>query len=918
YWLLKEVITTTGIKTLERDSDKELNFNDKQEFYSFDALHVFRRADLKPGEIRISEIPSNRTIENNRSSSSVFSANDYRPRGTSLVILVKRYWAEADGINRQIVEINDHGRDTLFWLMDEVVLPDNKGKLVRNKDFNVVRTDKGGYQLQPLHKKYQEIESIRAALEQRKKKDWGTDYLSLSVGPNPDHALLEACRRFPVQLLSEDTMIDKEYAREAFINSIKLPGQEGYSWQLDPSETLKLANTSQKILLSMLTDVEQQLAVLANKTDEYSKKEREKLDSRKKRLIKQTDTIKHLKASPVILELFGRQKPKAITRAQLPHNIVIKNRELDEFQRLAVQTALQSDTRVALVQGGAGSGKTTTVVAIVEQLAAANKKVLIVSRTNQAVDNIILKLLQRKNNVQRIFSKYRKDAINEGLHNRQAWMPGDIPEGKNGLIVGVTTDSLYGAPASADNTYDVVIIDEAGTLNQTETLLCAAKAKEKLLLAGDHKQLEPFYNDKEHGNRTNEEKLVLKESGMAWLWDKGFARVFLARNYRNHPLVAILLSRLIYDGQMVPKMWRMIEQDTMHFADVPMPKGSRGNEITLARTKDSLRIVSEGVALNDSEKISRYLANRPNEKLNNDEPKEGILINLREAEQVIAEVQRALNSGYGLEQIRIISGYNGQIQLLQSMFRELQQNGFGQGKYTPAQIARFIEEQIVTTDKMQGSEGELVILTTVRSNPDPSKVGHMNKLNRLNVSLSRGMERLILVGDKTCLENAKHTDEDKIFSELMREMKRLQGEFAYIRTQQEKQGLFSIREGIQMINNSLRQPKPGHRSYELNRSVLAEIEKLLSASKNSLDGKNIKNSEYDLLEDLHERALKGYGDYPIDENSFDIAIDLAIKYPEILAYDEDSCAISLLWLTDKQGQPARIILSTSAEEEEAA
>jgi DNA replication ATP-dependent helicase Dna2 len=45
-----------------------------------------------------------------------------------------------------------------------------------------------------------------------------------------------------------------------------------------------------------------------------------------------------------------------------------------------------------LILGTPGSGKTTAIIVLIKILAALKKKVLVVSFTNNAVDNVFLKL----------------------------------------------------------------------------------------------------------------------------------------------------------------------------------------------------------------------------------------------------------------------------------------------------------------------------------------------------------------------------------------------------------------------------------------------------------------------------------------------------------------------------------------------
>ncbi|WP_158657037.1 AAA domain-containing protein [Helicobacter aurati] len=54
------------------------------------------------------------------------------------------------------------------------------------------------------------------------------------------------------------------------------------------------------------------------------------------------------------------------------------------------------DSDILLIQGPPGTGKTTTIVEIVQRYLKANKrdKILVVSQSNQAVDNVLEKICE--------------------------------------------------------------------------------------------------------------------------------------------------------------------------------------------------------------------------------------------------------------------------------------------------------------------------------------------------------------------------------------------------------------------------------------------------------------------------------------------------------------------------------------------
>ncbi|HEY5936675.1 MAG TPA: AAA domain-containing protein [Kofleriaceae bacterium] len=88
------------------------------------------------------------------------------------------------------------------------------------------------------------------------------------------------------------------------------------------------------------------------------------------------------------LMLFGKlPSTRAATALQCEHAT------LDASQRAAVQ--LCSDSSLAFVWGPPGTGKTVTLASVIEELLAQGKRILLVSTTNAAIDQVLARLATR-------------------------------------------------------------------------------------------------------------------------------------------------------------------------------------------------------------------------------------------------------------------------------------------------------------------------------------------------------------------------------------------------------------------------------------------------------------------------------------------------------------------------------------------
>jgi hypothetical protein len=103
------------------------------------------------------------------------------------------------------------------------------------------------------------------------------------------------------------------------------------------------------------------------------------------RLIAALDEIRE---APLALTLFGKQAPPR-TSASLERD----HGELNASQQAAVK--LCAETSVAFVWGPPGTGKTVTLVHVIEELLARGERILLASTTNAAIDQVLAKVAGR-------------------------------------------------------------------------------------------------------------------------------------------------------------------------------------------------------------------------------------------------------------------------------------------------------------------------------------------------------------------------------------------------------------------------------------------------------------------------------------------------------------------------------------------
>lgn len=289
----------------------------------------------------------------------------------------------------------------------------------------------------------------------------------------------------------------------------------------------------------------------------------------------------------------------------------------DDSQIKAVEEGLDFNLPITLVKGPSGTGKTSVTVELIKQFAAQGLKVLVVSQTNQAVDNIGLRL--QDDEVKFIRVGNNEDSV--ALEIRGNWAARKISLVETflrnkgcvvlGTINGFPLDRCINHPVKEcgideqyeaaffeyyTKDYDVVIVEEAGKATVVETLYPLSKARKepgrsKGILVGDNKQLpafgvsddqkkDIFYELSAAGKRSLEWLKIAfspkrikdyKTSLFENLWESSaeIDKHLLLVNRRSHPFIAKFVSDLFYDGTIKPDPEKdpVPEEDTIKIVD---------------------------------------------------------------------------------------------------------------------------------------------------------------------------------------------------------------------------------------------------------------------------------------------------------------------------------------------------------------
>ncbi|CDF41218.1 unnamed protein product [Chondrus crispus] len=406
------------------------------------------------------------------------------------------------------------------------------------------------------------------------------------------------------------------------------------------------------------------------------------------------------------------------------------NVTLNDDQDRALQMALRTRDYL-LVLGMPGTGKTTTLAAIVLAYASQGKSVLLCSHTNSAVDNLLQRLLAAGF---RDFVRLgrNKRVISKAIHPYHiSTLTADASTTKHletvleqPKVVATTCLGINHPLLLRRGRFDLVVVDEASQVLQPICLGPLQFAAGPFILVGDHYQLPPLLR----AQQANESIVVVRNAMDASQACNGTPAIRLnPENQRNeslfrrlcefHPEAMISLSQqyrmsseimrlsneLVYSGSLSCGSEEIANQRL-----VTSLAAMEGKASWLQAILDQSRAVifldmpedctEDKEPTKNPEKLEKLEASRRN--------------NLREA-GVVCKCVSALEQGNGM-----------------------------------------LDTNVYTIDQYQGRDSDCVIVSFVRCS---GSVGPLLKdWRRVNVALTRAKQKLILVGCSKTLAKGSH------------------------------------------------------------------------------------------------------------------------------------------------------------------
>lgn len=508
--------------------------------------------------------------------------------------------------------------------------------------------------------------------------------------------------------------------------------------------------------------------------------------SLKEKITKEIDKV-FLKCNPVFLLeglrfrlLKCKNKTNSLARVIVEDGFV-SDHQIEVPKKESLYEMIENN-KITFIWGPPGTGKTTTLGDLVKRYAIEKKKILIVSHSNTAVDEAILKILDhfkdsellengkiirhgyiQKNELKEQYGQYcdvysytlkqnkklkeklleiekRIKQFTEGEKNETVTT---LKKEKNSIflqlskererlikeacIIGTTISKATIDELIYNQDFDIVFFDEASMAYIPQIIFAASLAVQKFICIGDMRQLAPISKVEElrkgiysYLNMVDENNAV----SHPWL-------VMLDKQYRFHPMISKFVNKEFY----LNKMENGVFEETDFIKQIVDLEPFSGCPLTLLDTSGFY--ASACITLEYS-------------RIN--------VVNACIAVIAATKAYKATKKSIG-----IVTPYAAQARLI----RKLLKDDLGKRKY---------DIVCSTVHQFQGDEKDIIIFDTVESYPN-EKLGQLTSNNKgdavnrlVNVAITRAKGKLIVIGNYSYWKN--YAQQNNSFLKLMKYIER--------------------------------------------------------------------------------------------------------------------------------------------------
>jgi len=448
---------------------------------------------------------------------------------------------------------------------------------------------------------------------------------------------------------------------------------------------------------------------------------------------------------------------------------------LNQSQQQAVVKSI-STPNFYLIHGPFGTGKTRTLIELIQQEVRNHNKVLATAESNAAVDNMLERLIvNKKLNVTRLGHPLRVSEENvkytlaykvenhkkyndiymynkkiEHLIQERSNYTKPVPKYRRGLN---DSDIIhYAKKGTSSRGVNPKIIKSMAEWLKIDTQITKVNKKVKqlenniissiieesdvILSTNSSAALESISNVKfdvaviDEASQTTIPNILIpiaKAHRFILAGDhKQLPPTVLSNKAQklSHTLFESLIDKYPHKSQLLNIQYRM-NKKLMEFPNNEFYESHLKTDSEIENIK-----LGDLIDTNDDDIISFIdTSDMPNNQEKQLKDSKSI-VNLCERDICIKLVEKYINQGINPKDIGIITPYSDQTNIISDM----------------------TDVEVKTVDGFQGREKEIIIISTVRSN-DEDKMGFLSDLRRLNVAITRAKRRLIIVGNKQTLSS---------------------------------------------------------------------------------------------------------------------------------------------------------------------
>lgn len=447
----------------------------------------------------------------------------------------------------------------------------------------------------------------------------------------------------------------------------------------------------------------------------------------------------------IIQSLFPTEsqlKKDAITRDDVrPFD---RNIENNKEQLEAVRNIVSGTSGAApyIVFGPPGTGKTVTMVEAIKQVVKLlpGSHIVAAAPSNAAADLLALRLLGYvgKEKILRLHASSRHPkTIPPELMEISNISPKNLTgsyyfpsvqdlQNFRVLVVTLVTASRLVSAEFPRSHFTHIFVDECGHAQEPESCIALAglishsslrAGTGQIVLAGDPRQLGPVLRSV-HALRHRLDISLLERLMGQPLYARPYNQhciTKLVKNFRSHPKLLELPSRLYYDKELVPAADPVLVNSLLHFEGLP------------AQARGKFPLIFHGVIGQDQR-----------------EEKSPSFFNPQEVVTVLDYVRMILSmkkNAVMAKDIGVISPYRRQVQKIRE-------------KLSKAKDLKDVKDITVgSTEEFQGQERRVIIISCVRSSPEwlrtdqEYKLGFLKNCKRFNVAITRAKALLIVIGN---------------------------------------------------------------------------------------------------------------------------------------------------------------------------